>query len=380
MDWPALLSLLALAATLFYAVLVAVGVRRVGQLKAQPAEGPTPRLSVIIPALNEADTIEPALRSLLAADYPQLELIAVDDRSTDATGAILDQLAAEDGRLKVLHVHALPRGWLGKNHALHLGARQAGGEYLLFTDADVVFAPAALRQGLGYAVREQLDHLAVLPEIQAEPPLLRMLLLQFMAGFFARYRPWRVRREKARFVGVGAFNLVRRAVYERIGGHGDLAMTPLDDLMLGKRLAAEGAAQDVLYGNGAVSLLWYSSAGAMVRGLGKNAFAAFDYSLVKLTLATLLVCLMGLWPLAGLFVGAPAGRVAAALTLLAGFGLFRDLLGDTRWPRWILLLAPVATLVSVYTWWRSAALALSRGAIEWRGTRYPLKELKARHF
>lgn len=377
MSWAAGLSLLALLATLPYVALVLYGVRRVEQLEQQPATGPTPRLSVIVPALNEADTIEPALRSLLATDYPALEVIAVNDRSTDATGAILERLAAQDARLKVLHVQSLPAGWLGKNHAMHLAAGTASGEYLLFTDADIVFARPALRQALGYAASRQLDHLAVLPRVEAAGPLLRMLLVQFTSAFLVRFRPWRVRRDPRLYIGVGAFNLVRREAYERIGGHAALAMAPIDDLMLGKVLKAHGASQDVLFGGEGVRVAWYPSAAAMVRGLTKNAFAGFDFSLLKLGAASLMIALINLWPLGGLFLGPPLGRAASAMALLLSFGMLWDLLRSGGWPRWILLLAPLATLVSLYMWWRSALLTLARGGIEWRGTHYPLSKLKS---
>jgi cellulose synthase/poly-beta-1,6-N-acetylglucosamine synthase-like glycosyltransferase len=376
MAWAFWLSLLALLLTLPYAALVLYGSRRIDQLERQPAAGPTPRLSVIVPALNEAGTLEPALHSLLATDYPALEVVAVNDRSTDATGAILERLAAQEPRLKVLHVKRLPAGWLGKNHAMHLAAGAASGEYLLFTDADIVFARPALRQALGYAARERLDHLAVLPRVEAAGPLLRMLLVQFMTAFLVRFRPWRVRRDRRLYIGVGAFNLVRREAYERIGGHAALAMAPIDDLMLGKLLKAHGARQDVLFGGAGVRVAWYPSAAAMVRGLTKNSFAGFDFSLAKLGAASLVIALVNLWPLAGLLLGPLGGRAASALALLLNLGMLWDLLRSGGWPRWVLLLAPLATLVSLYMWWRSAVLTLARGGIEWRGTRYPLSELK----
>lgn len=132
-----------------------------------PADGPEalPRLSIVVPALNEEETVEPAMRTLLALDYPQLEIIAVDDRSTDETGGILDRLAATDPRLRVLHVRELPAGWLGKNHALHLASREATGDYILFTDADVLFEPTVLRRTVRAMIARGLDHLAVFPEL-----------------------------------------------------------------------------------------------------------------------------------------------------------------------------------------------------------------------
>lgn len=380
MNLPTCFSLLTLAIALPLAWTVIAGFRQLRQLRDQPMTGATPSLAVIIPALNEAGTIEPAVRTLLASDYPALEVIAVNDRSTDATGAILDRLAQEDPRLAVIHVKALPPGWLGKSHALHLGAQQSRSDYLLFTDADIRFAPLALRQALAYAEQHRLDHLTVLPELEAESPLLQMLLVQFLVGFLLFFRPWRVRQDARRYVGVGAFNLVRRTLYERIGGHRAVAMTPLEDTLLGKQLKHAGAAADALLGSGAVMVDWYPSSTAMIQGLGKNGFAAFDYRLSKLLAATMLIALLALWPIIGLLFGPPLAKTASAGALLLGAAMLFELIRDTGWPRWILLLAPLGTLVSLYMCWRSALLALTRGTVEWRGTSYSLKELKERHF
>src|SRR5258708_11324477 len=121
-----------------------------------------PSLSVVVPALNEEATIEPAMRSLLALDYPGLEVVAVDDRSTDATGVILDRLAAQNPHLRVRHVESLPPGWLGKNHALYAGSKIVSGEWILFTDADVHFTAAALRISVACPVGDKLEHIVIL--------------------------------------------------------------------------------------------------------------------------------------------------------------------------------------------------------------------------
>ena len=144
--------------------------RRALVLAAMPAieasHDDMPTLSIVVPACNEEDTIERGMNSLLALDYPHLEIIAVNDRSTDRTGAILDRLALSDPRLRVLHVETLPAGWLGKNHAMHSGSQAAKGKWLLFTDADVVFAPDALRRTVAFAERECLDHLVLSPRCE----------------------------------------------------------------------------------------------------------------------------------------------------------------------------------------------------------------------
>ncbi|HEY4587862.1 MAG TPA: glycosyltransferase family 2 protein, partial [Thermoanaerobaculia bacterium] len=245
----ALATLLAHVAT---AVQVYRGVRSIRALRdLPPLAGPLPRVSIIIPARNEERNLEEALRSVLALDYDNLEIDVVDDRSTDRTGEILDRMAAADPRLRIVHVRELPPGWLGKNHALWLGAGKATGEFLLFTDADVVLAPATLRRAVGAMVADGLDHLTAAPEI-ARPGVLFEMFVGAFSLFFTLYtRPWKVKDpESPSHVGVGAFNLVRAAAYRAAGGHPAIAMRPDDDLKLGKLLKKKGFHQEFVFGLG----------------------------------------------------------------------------------------------------------------------------------
>src|SRR3954468_271576 len=176
----AILFLLALATLLAHvatAVQVYRGVRSIRALRdLPPLAGPLPRVSIVIPARNEERNLEEALRSILALDYDNLEIDVVDDRSTDRTGEILDRMALADPRLRIVHVRDLPPGWLGKNHALWLGAEKATGDYLLFTDADVVMEPSTLRRAAGLMAADGLDHLMASPEIERPSALFEMFI------------------------------------------------------------------------------------------------------------------------------------------------------------------------------------------------------------
>jgi len=380
MNWPFYVSLAVFAVTLAMSALVAYGSRRIRYLRNQAPAAALPRLSIIIAACNEADTLEPALRSLLNLDYPDLEIIAVDDRSSDGTGAILERLAASQERLRVIHIESLPPGWLGKVHALHAASRAASGEYLLFTDADVVFAPDCPRRAVSHAEREGFDHLVVTPDFVTDNRLLRMMLVLFIAGMMVVFQPWRVRHARGRFVGVGAFNLVRARAYRALGGHAPLAMAPLDDLMLGKLMKRGGARADVLYGRGLLSVAWYRTPLEMVRGLGKNAFSGFDYSLAKLCAATAALLILTFWPPLALFLTDGITRSLNCASLATSLAMLGDTARRGGWGAGCLLYVFPAQLLTIYTWWRAALLALWRQGIEWRGTRYPLAEIKARHF
>lgn len=352
---------------------------RPGSLDRVPPDGavPPPSLSVIVAARDEAATIEPAMRSLLALDVPDFEIVAVDDRSGDGTGEALDRLAAGDPRLRVVHVGELPAGWLGKNHALGRAAAQARGEFLLFTDADVVFAPDAPARALRHMQRQGLDHLAVYPEVPGGGFWEAAGVRFFGLLFFCLTRPWSVGNPRSRaHVGVGAFNLVRAAAYRRAGGHDALPMDVADDLKLAKVLKRSGARAGVLPSGGLVRVRWVEGLGGLVRGLTKNAWAALGYRYLPAFASMILVLWMAAWPLAGLFVGPLGARLlsAAAYLVMVAMG------ASVRSGRSLLplhgLVFPVLGPLYAYIILRSMIVTIANGGVRWRGTLYPLPELR----
>jgi glycosyltransferase involved in cell wall biosynthesis len=368
-------------AVLFILLRVHFGLKQVRQLSEIGDEiaPDAPRVSIIVSALNEADTIEPALRSLMALDYPRLELIAIDDRSTDATGAILDRLADEDPRLRVLHITELPPGWLGKTHALQRGGEAASGDYLLFTDADVIFEPRALRRAVAYCEEHRLDHLVVMAEFLVDNPLLASLLLNFLAFGFTTHPPWKLRTSKDVYLGMGAFNMVRADAYRQAGGHTTLRLEVVDDIMLGKRMKDHGFRQDALLGLKTVSLVWYRDAGELMRGLEKNSYAMVDYSIARLVAATVAVLVARYWPIVGLFVTSGSAWWLNVGALAANLLLHVELIRTTRWSArcfWWWVLSPALMLGIL---WRAVILTRRRGGVNWRGTLYSLEDLKRAH-
>lgn len=339
---------------------------------------PWPAVSIIVTARNEERHLEPALRTLLQLDYPALQVVVVNDRSEDGTGEIVERLAAEDGRVRPVHVSQLPAGWLGKNHAVQAGAEQADGDYLLLTDADVYMEPETLRRAVDFARQRDADHVALLPEVDARGALLQSFINTFAIMFITYFRPWHAANSRSRvYVGIGAFNLIRREAFFRVGGMEPIRMRPDDDMMLGKVLKQNGLRQEVLSGISMVRVPWYESLGEAVRGLEKNAFAGAEYSVVRVMLMTAVCAAAYLLPLLGAcFATGPArwllATCAAAQLLLATSSALR--LGLRVWAG---LLFPVGVVLLIYTQWRSTWLALWRGGIRWRGTHYSLAELKA---
>lgn len=370
---------LVLAGWLAFAALGRSGRRAL--LRLPPAAGGAlPAVTVVVPCRDEARSLEPAMRSLLAQDLPDLEVIAVDDRSTDGTGSLLDRLAAEDRRLAVVHVTALSEGWLGKNHACQVGADRARGGWLLFTDADVLFAPDALRRALSAALAHGLGHLAVLPRLVAPGLLERAFVTAFAAllGPFVRVRALRRPGTRA-FFGVGAFNLVRRDAYARAGGHRRLPLEVVDDVKLGLLLRRSGVPQGVADSGGLVSVRWQHGFVPSVLGLVKNAFAAVEYRPLRAAAAAA----TGAAGAAGPLVLLAAGPTAP-VRLLAGAALAVAVLHHAEAARRLAaasgvegLLLPACALLLAAVVLGSAAAAWLRGGVVWRGTHYPLARVRA---
>jgi hypothetical protein len=360
------------------AYLVALALRLRFLRDEAPATGDAlPALTVVLAARDEEGAVEHAVRSLLAQDYPALAIIAVDDRSTDRTGAILDRLAGEDRRLSVVHLAELPAGWLGKTHALWVGASRAAGEFLLFTDGDVLFEPMALRRAVARAERERLDHLAVVPEIHARGALLRASVAAFSFYFALAIPPWRVRnRRRPEAIGIGAFNLVRARAYREAGGHAAFPLRPDDDLALARAMKRAGARSEVLSGLGELAVEWYPTLSALVNGLQKNIFSGFEFRTGRALFSAGAMLAGHVLPFLAPFVTPSPARwlfAASAVLLALQVGLAARGAGL---PLRSGLLFPVAALIWVSIVVRGTIVPIVRGEIEWRGTRYPLEELR----
>jgi glycosyl transferase family 2 len=339
-----------------------------------------PSLSVFLAARNEQREVGEGVESMLDQDYPgELEVIAVNDRSTDRTSEILNELATKyPDKLRVLNVGTLPAGWLGKTHALSVGAGEAAGEWLLFTDADVRFSGACLEKAVRHAIDEKLDHLTLVPEIVCRGFLLRGFVAVFALIFEMTQRPWRVSDPLAReHVGVGAFNLIRADTYEKIGTHRAIRMRPDDDMKLAKLVKGHGFRQGVAYGTGLVAVEWHQTLQGAVRGLSKSMFPGVDYRIDATVVGVLLLLVTNVLPVFGLFSRGGV-RVLCGSSVLSTFILYgyRAKHSRVQTPWWYAALHPIGVCVFVYAMLRSACTTIASGGIEWRGTRYSLESLK----
>jgi len=337
-----------------------------------------PKVSIVVPARNEAQKIKEALQSVLKQDYGNLEFIVLNDRSTDATGAILAELAAKDARLRVEEISELPPGWLGKNYALYHGAERASGELLLFTDADVVMDRSTVARAVEYLRANRLDHLAVMPAIRVPSLALRLFCSAFGVFFSAYMRQWKAKDPRSsRFIGVGAFNLVTRDAYRAIGTHQAIAMRPDDDLKLGKLLKKAGYRQDLVFGMGTLVVEWYSSLRELIDGLMKNSFAGLEYSVAASIAGGIAVLLLNVWPFVAIFVVRGPAWILYLLVVVAMLLFIADGNRFYHLPGRYAFAHPLSALLFVYIIWKSMFLALWTGGISWRGTHYPLAMLKS---
>src|SRR5271156_5625074 len=344
------------------------------------ASSGNPLVSIIVPARNEEKDIEQSLTRLLALDYDNYEVIAVNDRSTERTGEIMESVAARPGRhgrLRVIHHREIPAGWLGKTHAMWTATNEAKGDWLLFTDADVQFKPDSLRRALAYAEAERADHIVVFPQMIMKRPGEFMMIAFFQTMFVFGHRPWKVADPKSKdHMGVGAFNMIRRSTYDAVGTYEALRMEVLDDMKLGKVVKNAGFAQRNVFGADLISIRWARGARGVVENLTKNFFAVLSFQWWRTLIAAFGLAFLNLMPFLGVWLAHGWERLPYAIALASMFSIYAGMSWRSGVPAYYFLLHPVSTVVFVYTLLRSMSHALWNDGIVWRGTRYALEELR----
>jgi glycosyltransferase involved in cell wall biosynthesis len=362
-----------------------ISIKRLPVLRDQhtPVPDVWPRLSVLIPACNEAANLESAVATLLQQDYPDLEIILVDDRSTDGTGEIIDRFAREDPRIHAVHIQTLPPGWLGKVHALHQGVEQASGDWILFTDADVHFGAAILRRAVALVLHQRVDHLALIPRTIQKSFWLELAVNTFGLLFFITTRAASVNRPGSKaFVGIGAFNLVNAERFHRTPGFEWLRLEPGDDVGLGMMIKQSGGTTRLAFAYEDLSLQWYSSVTAMFKGLEKNLFgpgSRYRWWLMLLQVGVIWALVAA--PYVSLALGLTHGLAplwtagAAAISMQLIFPVC--FVADRKTKGFILLLFPVGVLLITAMMLRAGYQCLKNGGIDWRGTHYPIDQLRA---
>jgi hypothetical protein len=337
----------------------------------------SPFVSVIFAARDEAEKLRGAIQTMLAQDYPNFEVVAVDDRSTDQTAAILDECAHGNPHLKAIHITDLPAGWLGKPHALVAGVEQSRGEWLAFTDADVHFARDVLSRSIALATERNWDHLTLLAGIEMRGFWEITAISYFQLGFIFGTEFWKASNPRSRrYVGVGAFQLVRRAAYEACGGHWRLHMDVIEDMKLGKLIKMAGFRSGMAVAPDEVRVRWHSGARGVIRGVTKNFFAACHYSVIFALGAIFLTLALSVLPSLGIVFATGWARAFAAAAALAAAGVHGGAISRARVSALYGLTHPIGAILFCWMMARSAIAILWRGGVVWRDTFYPLDELR----
>ncbi len=343
-----------------------------------PKEG-CPRVSVLVAARDEAQKLRRALVSLLAQDYPDYQIIAVDDRSRDATGKILDEFAQTNSRLKVVHLAELPPGWLGKPHALQRAYEDSTGEWLIFTDADVCFAPDLVSRAMQLVKEKGWDHLTLLGQLELLGFWEKAATIYFGVGFVFGVEPWRVHDPRSRrYIGAGYFQLLRRSAYETIGTHRRLAMEVVDDMKLGKLVKLGGFRSGVAIAEDHIRLRWNEGLGEMIRGVTKNLFAVSGYSVLRTLANVLAIMAISVLPFVALAVTRGLAQLFAALAAATAVAMHIWTAHNNRVAPLYGFTHPLGALIFCYMLLRATAVTLWRGGVVWRDTFYPLEELRRR--
>jgi glycosyltransferase involved in cell wall biosynthesis len=358
---------------------VAYGAFRLPWLKDFPpaSDAGCQRISLIFAARDEEEKLPAALATLMEIDYPNLEVIAVDDRSNDATGRILDKFAVAHPRLRAVHVTELPSGWLGKPHALQKGFEISTGDWLLFTDADVRFKPDVLRRAITLGSERRLDHLSLLCDIDVIGFWEKLLVTFFGFLFQVATDPYRVSDPHSYFyVGIGAFQMVKRPVYEASGTHRRLAMEVLDDMKLGKIIKRSGFRSGVGIAQDSVAVRWHAGLGNLVRGVTKNFFAGAGYNLGVVALGITGLLLLDIAPFLAVMIGHGWIRILAAIAAGIALCFHAAVAFMMRVSPLYALTHPLGAVLLCYMLLRSTFITLKQGGTVWRDTFYPLDELK----
>lgn len=342
--------------------------------QAEPAS--TPKISILVPARNESRSLPQTLDALLKLDYPDYEVIVIDDQSTDQTAEIAVDYARRDPRILVIQSTELPECWKGKPWALQHGAGAAKGSWLLFTDADVRLHPSVLKAALAKAQKEKLDLLSILPHVQCLSFWEKVMLPSF-AVILSMIRPLHKSNDPESPVALaaGGFILVKNLIFRHLGGYDSIRDSIIEDVKLAELMKSSGhRIKTALSRDGWVSTRMYESFGQIWEGLSRHAFEGGSHNPGRILGAASAGLTLNVLPLVTMIVGlATFHYTLAALSLLPLVSMmFVQGVVNREWgiSRAYNISFPIATLIycpiMIHSMW---AYHFGGGNL-WKGRRY----------
>lgn len=374
--WAEVALLLASVAVLLYqgfALLLAAQLLRLEPAPPSPTSEPLPRVSVVIAARNEELDLPATLDGLLVQDYPNLEILVVEDHSTDRTGEVIDARAP---RVRRVDTPPLPDGWVGKSWACWNGAAAATGDWILFMDADVRLHPSAVRTVVEWARRENADLATIAPKVDMRSFWERLILPFYMQVVLTYFRTPHVNRPHSKAaMANGQFWLTPRSAYEAIGGHAAIRSIVLEDVAMARRYRAAGRVLRVAWAPRLAETRMYRNRHEMFEGLLKNVHGV-EFSAVRLVAEIAGLIGLFLLPLAILPVGLVTGSLVltgmGAFLYVALFGKHAFFARAVGSPAVYGLLFPVAVSYYVVLLATSLGRGLRGKPVTWKGRGYPM--------
>ncbi len=373
-EWTVGLLVVGAVVVLLYqgvAIVLAARMPKLGPAPPDPLGLPRPKVSVVIAARNEEEDLPATLDGLLAQDYPNLEVVVVEDGSTDRTREVIDARAP---RVRRVDPPPLPTGWVGKNWACATGARATNGEWLLFLDADVRTRPATVRTTLDWAVRENADLATIAPRVEMVGPWERIVLPFYVQMVLTYFRAPHVNRDGSRAaMANGQYWLTRRATYDALGGHESVRSIVLEDVAISRRYRDAGRRLRVAWAPDLAETRMYRDRSEMFEGLLKNIHGV-TFSAGRLVgflagLVGLFLLPLALLPLGAAF-GSPILVGGGGFLYLALFGKHVAFARAVGAPAAWGLLWPVAAAYYLVLVATSLARGVRGRPVEWKGRMY----------
>lgn len=364
-------------------IIVISNIRLLKSLSQYPEPSSFPKVSILVPARNEESNIEDCLSSLLAQDYPDFQVIVLDDNSTDSTWEILTRIAEGNKRLNIIKGKPLPPGWLGKHWACSQLAQNADGDLLLFTDADTRHHPRTLREAVAALFAEKADIITAFPYEEVvtwSERLMVPLFPWFILGFLPLFLAYRLK-SSALSAGIGQFMFFRREAYYQIGGYEAIKQEVVDDVALVKKIKKAGLKWRMANGNSRIRCRMYHGFHDVYQGFTKNLFAGFGYSILKFLLVWLWIGIIFLQPIVIIIMKLAGVSFSSLSVILSVISIIISLTiwGLSNWrfkfPIYLTFLYPINVILAILIAMSSMGFALT-GKAKWKERTFEKQKIK----